>query len=322
MGYVESWRDSNLNDTVLGNYESYLSYQLPPKLTLEIGKRAIKWGKGYAWNPVAFVEREKDPNDPSLSREGYVLVLADLIYSFAGSLKTFAITPILLPVTRDTNEEFSGETATNFALKLYLLYEDNDIDLVYLGEGSLSERMGVDFSRNITSNFEIHAEWAYLRDYKKVKVSESGELRSEVNNIQRYLLGLRYLTENDITYIFEYYHNGAGYNKDDVEDFYTLVNDAELLFNNSADTSLLILAKTAAQSGYISRNFMRNYLYFRLSQKEPWDILYLTPAITIIANLDDSSYSLTPEVIYTNNYQLQDIHQNIVICQHTQSFFG
>jgi hypothetical protein len=94
MGYVESWRDSNLNDTVLGNYESYLSYQLPPKLTLEIGKRAIKWGKGYAWNPVAFVEREKDPNDPSLSREGYVLVLADLIYSFAGSLKTFAITPI------------------------------------------------------------------------------------------------------------------------------------------------------------------------------------------------------------------------------------
>ena len=35
------------------------------------------------------------------------------------------------------------------------------------------------------------------------------------------------------------------------------------------------------------------------SQKEPFDILYFTPAVTAIFNLDDHSYSLAPELAYT-----------------------
>jgi hypothetical protein len=51
----------------------------------------------------------------------------------------------------------------------------------------------------------------------------------------------------------------------------------------------------------------RNSLYARLSAKEPWDILYFTPAITAIVNLDDQSFSLTPELIYTGftNFELR-----------------
>jgi hypothetical protein len=37
----------------------------------------------------------------------------------------------------------------------------------------------------------------------------------------------------------------------------------------------------------------------RVSQKEPFDTLYFTPAITTIVNLHDSSFSLSPELIYT-----------------------
>lgn len=299
-GYVESWREPNLSDTTTENYESYLSYQLPPKLTLELGKRAIKWGKGYAWNPVAFIEREKDPDDPNLSREGYILALADIIYSFHGSLQTFAITPVILPVTSDTNQDYAQESSTNVAVKLYLLYKDNDIDFIYQADGSFGERFGFDFSRNITSNFEFHTEWAYITDFEKISVLDNGALKSEIINIQRVLFGLRYLTENDITYIFEYYHNGAGYDKDEVDNFFTLVADAERLINDTGDTSLLIQAKKSAKSGYSSRNFMRNYLYLRISQKEPLDILYFTPAVTVIANLDDESYSLMPEAVYTS----------------------
>jgi hypothetical protein len=43
---------------------------------------------------------------------------------------------------------------------------------------------------------------------------------------------------------------------------------------------------------------MRDYLYLRISQKEPFDILYITPAITTILNLDDRSFSLSPELVY------------------------
>ncbi|MCK5035135.1 MAG: hypothetical protein KAS73_04510, partial [Candidatus Sabulitectum sp.] len=39
--------------------------------------------------------------------------------------------------------------------------------------------------------------------------------------------------------------------------------------------------------------------YTKFSQKEPYDILYLSPGLTTIVNLDDSSFSVSPEVIYT-----------------------
>lgn len=55
-------------------YEAALSMRPAPSLTIEAGKRSLKWGKGYAWNPIGFVERSKDPNDPQLAREGFVMV--------------------------------------------------------------------------------------------------------------------------------------------------------------------------------------------------------------------------------------------------------
>lgn len=43
----------------------------------------------------------------------------------------------------------------------------------------------------------------------------------------------------------------------------------------------------------------------RVSQKEPFDILYFTPAITTIVNLRDSSFSLAPELLYTGITNLE-----------------
>ena len=44
---------------------------------------------------------------------------------------------------------------------------------------------------------------------------------------------------------------------------------------------------------------MQNYIYARLSQKEPFDILYFTPSLAWMMNTDDQSWSLTPELLYT-----------------------
>ncbi len=49
----------------------------------------------------------------------------------------------------------------------------------------------------------------------------------------------------------------------------------------------------------------RRYLYLRLSQQEPFDILYFTPALTTIANVDDHSYSVAPELLYTGITNLE-----------------
>ena len=72
------------------------------------------------------------------------------------------------------------------------------------------------------------------------------------------------------------------------------------------DTLLNQLASLASIT-YLKRTPGQNYLYLRLSNKEPFDWLYYTPAITLISNLDDGSYSVTPELVYTgfNNLELR-----------------
>lgn len=40
--------------------EAYVSLKPDPGFTLDVGKIALKWGKGYAWNPVGFVEPDHD----------------------------------------------------------------------------------------------------------------------------------------------------------------------------------------------------------------------------------------------------------------------
>jgi len=50
---------------------------------------------------------------------------------------------------------------------------------------------------------------------------------------------------------------------------------------------------------------MRDYLYLRASQKEPFDLLYFTPSLTGIFNMNDKSFSIAPEVLYTGIKNLE-----------------
>ena len=284
-------------------YEAYTAYKPSPEKTFELGKRTLKWGKGYAWNPVGFVERPKDPDEPDLAREGYVMATADLIKSYSGKLTTLTLTPVYLPVRPDLNNDYSSTPGDNLALKLYLLYNNSDIDLVYLNDASRSQRFGIDFARNLQTNFEIHAEWAYLTNFSRTVVDSSGTISTETVAGHQLLAGMRYLTGNETTIITELYHNQVGYSAAQMEDFFTAVHDA----NATNNTSLLNQLANLAPKTYLRRTPGQNYLYLRLSNKEPFDWLYYTPAITFISNLDDDSYSVTPELVYTgfNNLELR-----------------
>ena len=282
-------------------YEAVATYQPATGITLEAGKKAIKWGKGYAWNPVGFVERPKDPTDPELSREGYVAVTADIIKSYTGEIKTLAFTPVFLPVTDKINDDFGQVEHNNVAAKLYLLYKDTDIDVVYLNQGSRSLRYGFDFSKNINTQFEVHGEWAYFDEVTRQLVSDSGEVSSQTGSTTRWLLGLRYLTDNDTTIIAEYYRNNSGYSAAEMKSFFTAVDSA----NASNNTALLTTLSSVGEKTFLSRNPGEEYLYLRLSSKEPFDWVYFVPALTTIFNIDDNSYSLSPEMIYTGIQNLE-----------------
>jgi hypothetical protein len=90
-------------------------------------------------------------------------------------------------------------------------------------------------------------------------------------------------------------------------DFYALAADAVERFVATGDAAALARARQLNRQLYSSRPLGRNYLYLRASIKEPRDILYFTPAVTMQANLDDCSLSLIPEALYTGyeNWELR-----------------
>ncbi|MBL0714597.1 MAG: hypothetical protein JJV98_12940 [Desulfosarcina sp.] len=288
----QGWDD----DSVL--QEGYLSLKPSPSFTLNTGKEVVQWGKGYAFNTVAFVSRPKDPDDPTEALEGFYVVSADLIKSFMGPLKTVALTPVILPVTEDINDDFGEVDHINFAAKLYLLLWDTDMDLLFFTGDSRSTRFGFDFSRNIKTNFEIHGELAWINDFEKKSIDRRGNLSIDESDILRYLFGIRYLTDDEITFILEYYHNGGGISRNSAKNFYRFADRAYDTFLTTGDSSQPTRASNLSKGTLTIAKPMRNYFYFRASWKEPFDILYFTPAIFSIVNIDDQSLSLTPELLY------------------------
>jgi hypothetical protein len=288
-------------------YTGYASIKASQRLTLDLGKKTFKWGKGYAWNPVAFLDRPKNPDDPEEALEGFIGAGADLVRSMEGRLRTLALTTVVLPVWQGVNEDFGAADNVNLGAKLYLLLLDTDIDfLVYTGN-SRSSRFGFDFSRNLAPNFEIHGELAHTPAQQQMHLAETGVLTAREVSDTSGLIGLRYLTEREVTAIVEYYYNGDGYSEEELSRFYLAVAEGYDNYLAGGGETLLHRAANSSQSGYGRPQVGRNYLYARLTAKEPWDILYFTPAITAIVNLDDQSFSLTPELIYTGftNFELR-----------------
>jgi hypothetical protein len=285
-----------LHETTL--YEALISLRTSLSFQFDVGKKRMKWGKGYAWNPAAFFDRPKNPNDPELALEGMVVVSLDYIKSFSGALKTLTLTPVLLPVFNNINDDQGEVNTINFGGKLYLLLYDTDIDLMFLTGRGVEDRYGMDFSRNLVSNLEIHGELAYLPEYTKTVLDREGTDSQKTCAGTSFLLGVRYLTPNNLTLILEYYRNGSGYSSAEMGNFYYLVEQAYQTYLITGDDSEL--NRLGGASGQTYRTFapMQDYLYLRASQKEPWDILYFVPAFFGIYNLTDNSFSLTPELLY------------------------
>ena len=275
--------------------EFYYAYKAGDNLNYEFGKRVLKWGKGYAWNPVAFAERSKDPNDPDLNREGFVLFTGDYTRTFLNmDLKTITFTPFILPVDNDINDDFGKEEANNFGAKIYMLYRNIDIDFMFMLGESRGDRIGADFSSNLTANFEWHGEVAYLQDQSINTINSNDQLVQNKNDVIKSLIGFRYLTESELTWIIEYYHNNGGYDENELDSFYRLASSDPV-----TQPALFALAKNAMAADFGKPNSGKDYAYIRVSKKDIFDIVYLYAGLTSIVNINDSSYSFSPELTYT-----------------------
>ena len=277
-------------------YEGFVSLTPTPHLTMDAGKKRILWGKGYAWNPAGFLNRPKDPDDPALNLEGRTLLGLDIIKSFsAGHLANIGLTALLLPVIDDwANTELGEKGDLNIALKLYLLWHDTDFDFIYFNGPDQPRSFGFDFAKNLAENIEVHGELAYRQDAPRVVIDAAGTTRQTREDRFSYLIGVRYLNAIDTTFIAEYYHNGTGYDRDEVEDFFAYQDAAFDRWRATADASAMKRTGQITQPYYQQRNFGEDYFYLKISQKEPFDILYFNPWVAAVVNLQDLSFNLQP----------------------------
>ncbi|WP_018231564.1 hypothetical protein [Thioalkalivibrio thiocyanodenitrificans] len=277
----------------LNVHELYVSTPAGEHTSLEIGKRSLRWGTGYAWSPIGFLERPRDPNDPELSREGFILGSVEHVRSFPeGRLRTVSFTPVILPVTADVNGDFGERETINVAARLYLLYRDTDIHVTARSDGSRPGALGIGFSRNPVPHMEIHGELAWYDGRTRALISH-GDLETNDTRPVDLLLGMRYLTRGETTWIVEYYRNGAGYSRDEMKRFLDLARASR------EDPALRPRAMSARREGYGAPQAMRDYLFLRVRKNEPWDALYWSLGVNAIVNLHDGSASTIPEVMYT-----------------------
>ncbi len=290
-------------------YEGLLSVQPSAGFAGDIGKKAYRWGKGVAWNPVAFVERAKDSGNSDLAREGYWAAGLDWIKSFDGPLQTIAVTPLVLPTNGGMNQDFGVDGHLNFAGKVYFLYRDTDFDFLFLTNGSRTARYGFDFASNVSPSFEIHGEFAYITSFERIEIEREPSCRGDKQDpedVISYLAGLRYRTEKNIAYTLEYYYNEAGNSKEQQQRYYRCVHAAWEL----QDPKLfyrLPRGQDVDRGPFTKPNPMQRYLHLRAFWEEPYNILYFTPGLQAFYNLDDGSYSLAPELNYSgfDNFELR-----------------
>ncbi|MBU8848905.1 MAG: hypothetical protein KOO64_05145 [Desulfobacterales bacterium] len=278
--------------------EAYITFQPSVSWAVDAGKKVHKWGKGYAFSPSAFFSRPKNIDDPDATLEGYYSLSTDYIKSMEGILQTIAVTPVFMPVNRDINHEIGPKDELIWGGKIYFFAFDTDVDFMFLISDNMNNRIGMDFSKNLSPSFEIHGDAALVQDYHQYIIDEYGNTSEQEYTAFNLLLGLRYLSSQDTTYILEYYRNGQGYSGQEYENYLAFIERGYDQYLNTSSKAAISKSKTYA-AYYNQQAVMRDYLYLKVSQKDPFDILYFVPAITFIYNLDDKSVSITPQVTYS-----------------------
>ena len=81
MGFHLKTHGSYFNDSnaEFNLFEVYGNYNFSLNSSLRFGKQIYNWGKGYAFNPVGFVNPFKDPENPELAQAGLLAVSFETI---------------------------------------------------------------------------------------------------------------------------------------------------------------------------------------------------------------------------------------------------
>lgn len=201
--------------------ELALDASLGESLDLVVGKKILKWGTGYAFNPTGVVEPQRSPSDPSdrlNQNDGRNLV------SLTAFLGKTSLTAVFLNDARYANSSFRWGTS-ELALRAYAFLGGLDISLIgHYREGDRLEA-GANGSYVIGENLELHGEILGKKGSSGLyhPIITSDDPRQEFDAYPyvalyagsgrmffKTLIGGQYTLDNGVNIALEYYHNDEG----------------------------------------------------------------------------------------------------------------
>ena len=299
-------------------FEGYLKYMPSPSLSLLLGKRLFQWGKGYSFNPVAFAGRAKDLNNMDAALEGYWNVSFDYVKSFDSPVSSVAFTAVFLPVYGIINNNYPPDKTPAWLAQLYMLLADTDIDICLFGDSGRNLKTGLDFSRNIIPDLEVHGEWAYLKSSNSTVFSNDSIMAARSRPANNIVSGARYLAPFNTTFILEYLHIGGGYSKDEMAGYWKAVDYA-----TASSEPRIIQSVLQADSKYFSSQFiMTDYVFVKATHPDPFNFVYFTPSIYAMANILDRSMMAGIEMVYSRSRNLLLTGRYIAFLGNDESEYG
>jgi len=307
------------NQIAFALFELYGSLNLFDSSYLLLGKKMYNWGKGYAFNPVGYVNPKKDPENPELAGAGLVSIGFEYSKSFQSKwIQNIAFDLIILPSQNLLNSMLSEIENTALAARVYFLMWDTDVDLIsyYSGNTNIAN-FGMDFSRNIVPSLEIHGELGFFINQPRYIISGGALVPQNIDGTS-FLLGLRWLNKWNITTILEYFHNDAGLTVSEYGDYSAFLSDAVASGLSSTVSSALNISKT-----YFSESaLMQDYLYLKISWPEAFGIVDFTPSTYILYNFNDHSLSIGIPLVYQPITNLKMLFQPTLLFGSNSTEYG
>lgn len=304
------------SDPAFTIFELYGNFYFSDSVLLQSGKKIMRWGKGYAFNPVAYVSPAKDPEDPEASMEGYPLASFQYSRSFeSAAMNNFTLDLVALPAGATASMKTGDAEDTVAAGKLYFLSWDTDVDFMVYFRKNGPFKSGFDFSRNITSGIEVHGEFSRFFDQPRYTI-DGGTVRAEDVDGFSYLAGLRWLNEWNVTTIFEFYHDDAGLSKDEFDTY------LKYLGNAAAGSASVVQALGVNRTYFTKANLMTDYLYIKISKPEPLDLVDVSISAFSVYNISDMSASLGLLIGYKPVTNLEIVFQPVYFFGSNDSEYG
>ena len=275
-------------------FEAFARYSPSIQTSFQAGKSVYTWGKGYAFNPVGFVNPAKDPENPELAQAGLLSAHVEYVGSYtSGPVQSFSALVVVVPPGPSLNDRFGDLGNTDVAVKLSALMWDTDFDVMTYQSANAPDRYGIDLSANILENLEVHGEASLARRASK-SVVINGVAKQEPTDALNVLAGIRFLSSTNTTIIAEYYHNGTGMQEPEFQSYRSF-----LLAAADAGTPAAVQhALQTNQSFFHTSTLMRDYVYVKALHPEPFDWLYVTPSVFALVNVNDGSLLVAAPVSY------------------------